>query len=720
MRIRTKLILLVTAMVLALSAISIGISIKATIQQAEIELKATEDTLVNHKKEMLKIIIGNAYTVLETAYSEATDIEKLTQLFQDQLKDVVGVAFGTIEAIYARTDISDEEKKALAITEISKLRFSNGNFFWIASLDLKLLASPEHPEWVGQDLSGLKDLNGRPIFPNLLEEGKKNKEAFFNYNWVAPETGEQTPRVGYAKLFEPWDWAVGTAVQISMAEKGLQERSKNIIRNLRYGKGNKEYYWIHNMDTVMVMHPFKPALDGQDLKGFKDPEGKHLFVEMVSVCRENGEGFVEYMWPKPGEDKPVRKISYVKLFEPFGWIVGTGVYVGDIDRLLAEKKAQIRKQVVTSILMQIGVMLAIIVISIFITFFVAKKISEPLVHTSDMLQDIAQGEGDLTRRLDVVSKDEVGSLSKWFNLFIERLHSIIADIRGNAQKVDDSSSELLGVSTQMSDGADELFQKANSVAAAAEEMSTNMNSVAAASEEASTNIRSVADAASQIRSSLEEVAANCKKARDISDQAQEEVSQATGRVGDLGAAAADIAEVTDVISDIASQTDLLALNATIESARAGEAGKGFAVVAGEIKNLAAETAEATKNIKMKVDGIQASTGVTVTDVNKIAGVIGDVKEIVVAIAAAVEQQSAIANEVAENIEQASSGIEEVNENVAQSSQVSSEIAQDIAGVNSVASDIQNKASAMNQNARNFSDLASKLKEMISTFKIDDE
>ncbi|MBI9092993.1 MAG: cache domain-containing protein [Desulfobacterium sp.] len=491
MRIRTKLIILVSGIVLAMGTVSMMISINATIRQAKTELKSTEDSLLTHRKEMLKVILGNAYTVIETAYRETNDLEKLTESIQGQLKNVVGLAFGTLKEIYEKADITDEEKRELAIDVISGLRFNRTNYFWIAGLDLTMIANPSHPEWIGKDLSGLKDVNGKRIFPNLLEAGKKDKEAFFNYMWIKPDTKKKSPRIGYAKVFDPWDWAVGAAIPIELAEKGLRKRSINTIKNLRYGEGNKEYFWIHDMDTKMVMHPINPDLEGKDLKGIKDPDGNHLFTEMVNVCKENGEGYVEYIWPKPGEKVPVPKISYVKLFKPLGWIVGTGVYVDDIQKSIAAKEAELKEQVTSSILMQLGLIFVVIAVFIVITLVVAKKISLPLINASLMLKDIAEGEGDLTKRLDVISKDEVGSLSKWFNAFIERLHNIIVDIGGNAETVTAASGEVLTISEQITDGADELSGKANSVAAAAEEMSTNMNSVAAASEQASTGLMQI-------------------------------------------------------------------------------------------------------------------------------------------------------------------------------------------------------------------------------------
>lgn len=344
-------------------------------------------------------------------------------------------------------------------------------------------------------------------------------------------------------------------------------------------------------------------------------------------------------------------------------------------------------------------------------------VSKPILAVSESLKEIATGEGDLTRRLPVKRMDEIGQLATWFNAFIARLNNIIVDIKDNAKTVASSSSDVLNISEQVTDGVKELLEMSNSVAAASEEMSSNMNSVAAASEQASTNVSMVADSASQMQSTLREVAVNCEKARVISGNATSQVNNASERVVHLGNSAKDISKVTEVITDIAEQTNLLALNATIEAARAGEAGKGFAVVASEIKSLANQTANATHDIREKILGIQDSTSDTVDDVGKISNIISDVNEIIATIAAAIEEQSASATEVAQNIEQASIGISQVNENVAQSSHVASEIARDISGVSNEAQVMSDRSSKIYDNANGLSDLSSKLRDMISIFKV---
>lgn len=358
-----------------------------------------------------------------------------------------------------------------------------------------------------------------------------------------------------------------------------------------------------------------------------------------------------------------------------------------------------------------------VIFCILITLLLARIIINPIKTVVTALKDIAEGEGDLTQRIDIDTKDEIGELAKWFNAFIARLNNIVVDIGANSETVTASSGELRSVSEQMAEDAEDLSGRSNSVATAAEEMSSSMNSVAAASEQAATNLGVVASAASQMKMTLGEVASNCEKARGVTENAATKVSSASERVEQLGTSARDISKVTEVITDIAEQTNLLALNATIEAARAGESGKGFAVVASEIKGLASQTADATLDIKDKIKGIQNSTDDTVKDVEQITVVISEVTEIVSAIAAAIEEQSVSATEVAENIEQASTGIGEVNENVAQSSEVSSEIAEDISKVNTVAVDMTDRSSRMKKSAQELSDLSGKLRDMIGVFRV---
>lgn len=344
---------------------------------------------------------------------------------------------------------------------------------------------------------------------------------------------------------------------------------------------------------------------------------------------------------------------------------------------------------------------------------------KPVEEVARRLEDIAQGEGDLRKRLQVKSMDEVGRLAKWFNVFVDKLQVVISAVARNTETVLTSAKNLTAISSQMSSGAAAMSGQSHTVSAAAEQMSTNIASVAAASEQAATNMSMVATSAEEMSATINEVARNSEKARGISSQAVNQVNQTSSKINALGVAAAAIGKVTEIITDISEQTNLLALNATIEAARAGEAGKGFAVVANEIKELAKQTAEATLDIKNQVSGIQRSTSETVDEIGRIHHVIEEVNNTVATIATAVEEQSVTTREIAANVGQASSGIQSVNESIVQSSSVAGQIAEDISNVNTGAEEMTNASQQVNLGAEELSRLAGELQELIGGFKIDD-
>jgi methyl-accepting chemotaxis protein len=360
---------------------------------------------------------------------------------------------------------------------------------------------------------------------------------------------------------------------------------------------------------------------------------------------------------------------------------------------------------------------AILIVSILLLFIFLSRLIKPLEEVVDALKDIAQGEGDLTKRLQVEVHNEIGEVASWFNAFVDRVHQLVVQICENSNVVSDASGHLQQISEKLDKSSDDLSAMTQSAASATDEMSQSMNSVATAGEQATVNLEAVSEAAGIMKSGLGQVSQDCQTARQISDEASSQVQSASVRVVDLGGAAKDIGKVVEVITEIAEQTNLLALNATIEAARAGEAGKGFAVVASEIKDLAAQTANATLEITHKITTIQDSTDNTVKDVGKIATVIEKVSEIVSGIAMALEEQSVSAFQVAENIEQASVGMGEVSQNIAESSNTATQISKDIAGVSAIATDISEEGSEMNRSAKTLSELASQLHNSVGVFKI---
>ena len=369
-------------------------------------------------------------------------------------------------------------------------------------------------------------------------------------------------------------------------------------------------------------------------------------------------------------------------------------------------------------LMNLALFVAVVTVTVlFSAMLIRRFITGPLSNTVAMIKDIAEGEGDLTKRLDVHSKDDVGQLAFWFNAFVDNLQAMISEIATHAENLYGSAEALTGLSGELSRGADDVQGSADTVSGASDEMKGNMDSVAAAMEQASINTSAVAASTGEITETIHAIAQSSEKARSITLEAVSQSQAATERVGELGKQAEAIGKITEAITEISEQTNLLALNATIEAARAGESGKGFAVVAGEIKALASQTAEATRNIRETIESIQASTKATVTNIEGISGVIHRTSDVVSEIALSVETQAQTTQGISDNVSQISSGIDEISQSVAGTSTLSTHIAGDIDGVSKAATEMNAHCGEVNGGVSGILGMSKNLSALVGRFKV---
>ncbi len=350
-------------------------------------------------------------------------------------------------------------------------------------------------------------------------------------------------------------------------------------------------------------------------------------------------------------------------------------------------------------------------------YFLARTLVRPIKATAAMLKEIAQGEADLTRRLDATGKDEIAEMAKWFNLFIERIQGVVAKVIENGGSLANTAKDLTSTATSLGNGASNTTAQSATVSSAAEEMSINMGNMATSTGDMTTNIGTVAKAMEEMTSSISEIAQNAEQASSVAGNAAGLAESSNQTIGQLGTAADEIGKVIEVIQDIAEQTNLLALNATIEAARAGDAGKGFAVVATEVKELAKQTADATEDIRNRIEGIQGSTQEAVHSIGEISEVISQVSSVSQTIASAVEEQSIIAKEISHNVTQTSDIATSVSTGVTESAEASREITRSIVEVDQATKQTASAATQTQQSGAALSNLSSSLHDLLNEFNV---
>ncbi|HBO6052648.1 TPA: methyl-accepting chemotaxis protein [Pseudomonas aeruginosa] len=447
-----------------------------------------------------------------------------------------------------------------------------------------------------------------------------------------------------------------------LSRDDAQSQAREMIRGLRYG-GN-EYFFIQNLQQRMLLHPMSPEIEGRDVSDLKDAKGIAINQEMVSVAQSSGHGIVEYSWPKPGAVQPADKISYITLFEPWGWILGTGAYIDDIQAIFRGEVIRLG-----------GIALGITLLLTLVTALISRSITRPLRNTVQAMAEISRGNGDLTRQLATGGRDELSGLAKDFNHFTETLRGLIGEILVSASATDEAARTIQHNAASARAQSDLQAQQVTLIATALNEVTYSIQDVAGNAE---ASAREVANAELQALDGLHNVELTLNEIGSLSSL----ISQGVETIHSLAEQNERISSVLAIVRSIAEQTNLLALNAAIEAARAGEQGRGFAVVADEVRLLAQRTQDATAEIQTMIGELRVSSSSAVSmigDTHKLsertvtqANLAGQCLQAIVASLRAITTQG---HSVAEATRQQSLAVEDINQNLATASVQAQEAAQ---------------------------------------------
>ncbi len=502
----------------------------------------------------------------------------------------------------------------------------------------------------------------------------------------------------------------------ALTEEQAKEAAMDAVKNLRFGADG--YFWINDYQPVMIMHPINAALNGKDLNDYKDPNGFKLFVAFVDVVKSKGEGVVNYEWEKPGKDKPQPKTSFVKGFEPWQWVIGSGIYVDDLEAMKAAFRNRIL--VATGLL---GLMALIMILAIVI------PLNKNLNKITAYIKKIANY--DFSQSVEMQQKDELGAISETINGMVADLKGLISEIKQSEQitydtlKVIDKALEEIGIGseqtamtvTELAKGATEQAVSAEQGSVMISEIVDRLGHISNDAGVAGRLMRTARTTVEKGEGSLSYQTQKMNENRQAADKAAQAVTLLSHQSNEIG-------QILETINGIAEQTNLLALNAAIEAARAGEMGKGFAVVANEVRKLAEQSGASVKRISNLINEVQGGIAHAVSEMDRTGKIVDEQEKALKDTVKAFAEISEAVTAAADNTEAISLSVSSLNDNAGKAGEAVSDIAsiseETAAGTEQVSATVEEQAMVIQsiaQSAKELSDTARQMKESIQKFII---
>jgi methyl-accepting chemotaxis protein len=500
-----------------------------------------------------------------------------------------------------------------------------------------------------------------------------------------------------------------------LSEAEAKAEAISTIKVMRYEE--KEYFWVNDLGKpfpTMIMHPTVPTLDGKVLdaekfncatsqifgdtaKPIETGGKKNLFVAAVEVVEQSGKGFITYNWPKPKSGGGVTtelfpKLSYVKQFKPWNWMIGSGIYVDDIDQAVSVQAMH-----------SLTLLMIVTAVFLLISGILTRSITRPLTEVANAMHAIAEVDGDLTTRLKEHGGSEIVRVATSFNQFVAKIQQAILRVVESTNQIHNDAIILTSIAQQTGATINRQDQETESVSRAVQGMLIQVQSVV---ESAGNAVTATLQADTEAKLGMKVVSETISSIRAVA----EEVAHATQVITELESDSRNIGKILDTIKGIAEQTNLLALNAAIEAARAGEQGRGFAVVADEVRKLAQNTQEATARIQELIERLQSKSLAAVNAMqegrHRVDASVG---------------QAACAGESLEKITRSVASIRNMNDEISSSAKEQLAVAQEINGsiayINKMAVETSAGVSSTDDAVANLAGLLSQLQILLGQFKV---